>query len=571
MAWIDWTLIAGYFLFAFSVAFAVREKAGRSRASFFLASRSIPWWLAGVSIAATTFAADTPLAITGIVASKGISGNWIWLAWMGVHALVVVYFAQTWHRSGVATDAELIALRYAGPGARFLRLFRALLYGGLYNVIIIGWVLRAMGKIVAPYFTWEVWTPGLVGWLATSWPTTGGVSSPSEGITLVLLLGVVMLYASLGGIRGVILTDLVQFFLALIGSIWLAAAVWTEVGGQAGLNQALVALHGKHHTYLDWFAGTFTTTASPLGLGLFGVGLFLMVQSFANIPADGGGYLMQRLATVPSARSAQAAAGLFFFLQYFVRLWPWIIVAVGALVLIPIGAESTVFDGTVGHVATDREAAYPALMQKLLPPGVLGLMLTSLLAAFMSTIDTHLNWGASYVVHDLAPYVTTPKRQVALSRGATLAFGVVGLIVCFQIHTIEQAWQWIATIGASLGIPTLLRWVWWRMTAWSELLAALCGLTTAIALRFTVADMPYEASLLWTALASLIGTIGGLFIVGEQDGQAVQRFRSLVQPVGWWQPAPHTQTIVRHGIAAILLIVVTVALLRGTGYLLFGR
>lgn len=575
MIWIDWVIVATYFTFAFVFALVIREKAGSSRESFFLASRSMPWWLAGISIAATTFAADTPLAITGIIASKGIAGNWVWLAWMGVHALVVVYFAKTWRRSNVATDAELIALRYSGPSAKTLRVSRAVLYGGIYNIIIIGWVLRAMGKIAAPVFQWEVWTPGIVAWLEGFWPTTGGIRSPSEGITIILLLGVVMLYSSLGGIRGVILTDLVQFFLALFGSIWLAHAVWTEVGGSIGLNQSLVALYGEHHTYLDWFSVSFMSTSNPLGLGMFGVGLFLMVQSFANIPADGGGYLMQRLATVPSERGAQAAAGLFFFLQYFVRIWPWVIVGIGALVLIPIGGESGVFAGTVSHVASDREAAYPVLIQKLLPPGVLGLMVTSLLAAFMSTIDTHLNWGASYVVHDLGIQPRSQKHQVALSRWATIAFGIIGLVVCFQIHTIEQAWQWIAAIGASLGIPTLLRWFWWRITAWSELLAASFGLITAISLKFGITDMPYEVLLLWTACASLTGTIIGLFMTQNEDMRAVQLFYEKVKPSGFWgglsvKEGLNVASISRYLSAALLLILVTIVLLRTTSYLFFG-
>ena len=571
---IDWFIVATYFLFAFGVAFMIRKKAGSNRESYFLASRSVPWWLAGVSIAATTFAADTPLAITGIIASKGLAGNWIWLSWMGVHAMVVVYFAGVWRRSTVATDSELIALRYCGKGAKFLRLARTLVYGGIYNVIIIGWVLRAMGKIAEPYFQWENWTPGLVSWLATFWPSTGGITSPSEGITVALLLGVVMLYSSLGGIRGVILTDLVQFFLALFGSIWLAQAVWTEVGGAEGMNQSLNALYGENHGYLTWFSSSFSSTPSPLGLGMLGVGLFLMVQSFANVPADGGGYLMQRLATVPSDREAHWAAALFFFLQYFVRVLPWIIVGVGALVLIPIGGEADVYSGTVKHVAMDRESAYPALIQHLLPPGILGLMVTSLFAAFMSTIDTHLNWGASYVVHDLGGRVLSQKHQVTLSRWATIAFGIVGLAVCFQIHNIEQAWQWIAAIGASLGIPTILRWFWWRITEWSELLAALFGLLTALMINTAITDISYEESLLWTACASMIGTVIGLFIHKTENQETTRLFYEKVAPIGLWKgiSAGHESSqagVLKYVGMAFFLVMVTIALLRGTSYFVF--
>lgn len=528
---IDWAVIGLYLALAMVVGLWVSKVAGSGVRSYFLADRSLPWWWAGASIAATTFAADTPLAVAGIIATKGISGNWIWLAWMGVHAAVAVLFAESWSRSGVMTDAELIAKRYSGRPAAILRSARAGLYGIVYNAIILGWVLRAMVKIASPFFHWDLWFPEMMHGFAQYWPVDSPLGTPSDGLTIVLLLALVVLYAGLSGIRGVIVTDLVQLGFALVGSFWFAWQAWSAVGGRDGLTEGLRRLYGPEHNYLDLFPDMPGTTA--IAFVLFG--MYMMVQSYANVPADGGGYLMQRLNATRSPDDARKASLLFLVLQYVIRIWPWLVVGLAALVLIPIGGEATALGGAGAGVAGNREQAYPVLMGVLLQPGMLGLMVASLLAAFMSTVDTHMNWGASYIVNDiyvrLAPQAPV-RRQIAVARLAVLCFAVGAVLVSFQIETIEQAWKWVAALGAALGAPTALRWVWWRVNAAGELAAMAAGLAAVLAL--SLVSWPYETELLVIAGTSLLGLAAGMLWGPPTAPETLRAFVAEVAPIGFW-------------------------------------
>jgi solute:Na+ symporter, SSS family len=572
---LDWGIIGLYLLFALGVGFRMRERAGTGSRSYFLADRTLPWWWAGVSIAATTFAADTPLAVTGIVAGRGLSGNWMWLSWMAVHASVAVVFARLWWRTGVVTEAQMIQLRYSGRPASWLRSLRAGLFGVVYNAIILGWVLRAMGKIVQPYVDWASWAPWLVALLGPVWPAAAPIGGVEEGITVIALVALVTLYSSMGGIRGVILTDLVQFTLGLAGSIWLGVAAWTAVGGRAGLGEGLVRLYGVDHGLLDLFPTVGEGWLGALGLGAFSFGAYLLVQSYANVPSDGGGYLQQRLNSCRTEDDAPRAALLFLGLQYLVRVWPWFAVALAALVLIPLGEEGMVFNGAAAAVAGDRELAYPVLMGLLLPAGVLGLLITSLLAAFMSTLDTHFNWGSSYMVNDvwlrLRPDATATS-QVRVARLAVVGFAVLAVAVSFQIDTIEQAWTWVAFIGASLGVPTALRWVWWRVNAWGELGAVAAGLGGGL-LVVTLSPWPYEVQLLVTGGCSLLGMILGMALGPAADAGTLEGFIRQVRPPGFW-PGRSPGEAVRQlagkvGGVAVVVIGVVVALQVGV-WLLFG-
>ncbi len=568
---LDWIAIGAYLLFALFVGIAARESAGQSRASYFLADRSLPWWWAGTSIAATTFAADTPLAITGIVAARGVSGNWMWLSWLLVHAGVVMLFARRWWRSGVVTDAEFIALRYDGRAAGWLRSFRAGLYGLVYNVIILGWVLRAMGKIVQPLVRWDEWTPWLVNMASMVVPANSALGSPSEAVTVILLVLLVAVYSALGGIRGVIRTDLVQFALGLVGSVWLAVVVWTHAGGKRGVVDGLQATYGAGAApFTSLWPSLQDGWASAIGMGAFGLGAYLLVQSYANVPADGGGYLQQRLSATKSEDDAQKAAMLFFVLQYGVRIWPWLMVALAALVVLPVGSEQAVLGAALGSlVEADREMAYPALMVHLLPPGVFGLLVVSLLAAFMSTIDTHFNWGASYMVSDVAlrwrPSMSE-RSQVALARGVVIVFAVGAVLVAFQIERIEQAWRWVAALGAALGVPTVLRWLWWRMTAEAELAGAVAGLVTAV-LCWTLELGSYETQLVAISVVSAIAVMFTVLLGRQPRAEATRRFIRAVSPLGVWPDAPERsratarRELLRAGAATGGIIVSTVLVL----------
>ena len=535
---LDLAILGAYLALALALGFWVRGAAGKDRVSYFLAGRALPWWWAGLSIAATTFAADTPLAITGIVADRGASGNWMWWSWIGVHAAVVVYFAGRWSDSGVLTDAELLSIRYSGRLADGLRVFRAGLYGVVINALTLGWVLRAMVKLVSPFFDWAAWTPGLLAAAAAALPA-GLLGSPSEALTILSLLALVAVYSSAGGLRGVVLTDLVQLGAALIGAGWLAVSAWRAAGGRAGLVAGLAAHEGPDHQVLDFFPDVGSGWPAELGIGAAMFGLYLVVQAYANLPADGGGYFMQRLNATRTPKDARRAAIVFLVLQYVLRTLPWLVVAVAALVLIPRGQEASALGGVAGAVAGDREMAYPVLMGALLPAGALGLVLTSLLGAFMSTVDTHLNWGASYVVNDLYLRVrphASDRHQIRVARLSVLAFALLAVAVSAQIDSIAAAWTWLGVLGAAIGIPTLLRWVWWRVSAASELGALMLGLGAAGLLALT--DLPYEARLVLTAGASVVGLGLGMALGPGTDPATIARFVARVAPAGVWPGRP---------------------------------
>ena len=571
----DWIVIGLYLALALAVGLLVREKASASKESYFLAGRSLPWWWAGLSIAATTFAADTPLAVTGIVARRGISGNWLWLCWVGVHAALVVYFAARWSRSGVLTDAELIGLRYDGPLAGFLRGTRALVFGVVFNCIILGWVLRAMVKISTPFFHWAEWTPGLVAAIAMVWPEGTALGSPSDGLTIIVLLAIVAFYSSLGGIRGVVITDLVQLGVAVGGSVWLAAAAWQQVGGGAGLSEGLVAIYGAEHQMLDLFPSADGGWIDGIGISAFAFGVYLLIQSYSNVAADGGGYLMQRINATPTDGDARKAAMLFLIIHYVVRTLPWFVVATVALVLIPIGGEATALDGAGAMVAGDREMAYPVLMAALLPPVVLGLVVTSLLAAFMSTVDTHLNWGASYMVNDvllpLSPSAPT-RTQLIVARVSVVGFALLAVFVSFHIDTIEQAWKWVAALGAALGVPTILRWLWWRVNAAGEIGAMAAGLIAAAVLALGT-ELPYELRLIGISGASGAGMLAGILLGPATASDRVAHFVATVQPLGVWpgrQLGPAVGEIARIAAQTLALAAGIIAVLAAGHQLLFA-
>ena len=532
---IDWLIIGLYVALAVGVGIAFKRRAGRNRSSYFLAGRALPWWWVGASMAATTFAADTPLAVSGIIADKGLSGNWLWIPAIGVHAAVFILFAANWSRSGVMTDAELIRLRYSGGSAYALRWCRAGLQL-MQNCVVLGWVLRAMVKVASPFFLWHEWFPGFMAGVEAAWPPGTAIGSASEGMTILVLLLIVGFYSTLGGLRGVVLTDLAQLSLALVGSTWLAVCAWKAVGGRKGLIDGLAALYGPGHAYLDWFPTPGSGWLGAVGVSAAIFGLYIVVQSFSNMSADGGGYFMQRLNAANSPEAASRATLLFLMIHYMVRVWPWFIVGLVALVLIPLGNETASLNGAGALVATDREMAWPVLMAYLLGPGWLGIVLTSLLAAFMSTVDTHINWGASYLVNDvwlvLRP-TASDREQMRVARSAVILFVLLAIVVSARIDTIAQGWKWMATLGAALGLPTLLRWLWWRVNASGEIGAMLAGLSVGTALTL-LTDVPYEIRLIWVAAASLTGLLAGMFLGPPTEPEKLRQFVDTVQPFGAW-------------------------------------
>ena len=545
-----WVLLA-YIVFVLTVGFLFRKISGRNKEEYFLAGRNIPWWLAGISIVATTFAADTPLAICGIIAGKGLSGNWLWLPWMGIHAAVIVFFASAWRRTGVLTDAQFISIRYSGKRKEGLRLLRAGVSGILLNCIILAWVFRAMIKISDIFFSWEKWFPGVFDFVNRFWPAGSKFGSPNEIFTLLLVISIIALYSTMGGIRGVIVTDFIQFILTFVGGVWLAVNAWIYVGGQKGLAEKLVDLYGENHHFLDLFPvqDGWIGTLEIVSL-LFAV--YLLVKSFSAIDSDGGGYIMQRLATTRNADDAKKASVVFLLFHYLIRVWPWFVIGLAALVILPLGQDVYTIEGGL-YALKDRESAYPVLMTLLLPTGALGLVLASLVAAFMSTVDTHLNWGASYIVNDWLLKIfpkASDKVQIRVARLAVLMFLIISLLISYYIGTIEAGWRAVATIGAAFGIPTILRWFWWRLNAEAEIVAIAAGILAGAFFAFFT-GISYELRLIITSTFSLLGTLAGIYFGKPTDIKTVEEFIAKVKPIGFWPDRAIRQSMWEIGIRLV--------------------
>ena len=532
---LDWSLILGYIAFALLVGALTSRSASMSLASYFVAGRSLPWWWIGISMVATTFASDTPLVVAGIVATRGISGNWFWWAWVIGNVGVAVFFAPLWRRAGVVTDAELIELRYGrGPGA-FLRGFKAIYSSLIVNLIVLGWVFRAMAKIAEPFLRWEEVLPaGLWAAIEGNWPAAFTMGSVNESVTVALLVLMIALYASAGGIRGVILTDLFQFVIAMTGSCLFAWYAVEAVGGLSGMSAKLGEIYGAKG------AADILSFLPPEGAGWAGaqvILIYLFVVWWAHNNADGGGYIGQRLCAARTPRDAQAGAFLFTVGNYVLRPWPWILIGLVSLILVPKGMDA--LPGTMeAKILADRETAYPLLMGRLLPAGVLGLVTVGLLGAFMSTVDTHLNWGMSYLVNDVYARFIRKKagaREVVLvGRLGVLAMSLCAFAVAAQMSSIEWAWKFNISLGAGLGLPVLLRWLWWRTNAWTEISGMLAAGATAVYLH--LGDKPPSFPVLLAAEVGVgfVVMMIATFTTRPARADVLRNFWTRVRPPGAW-------------------------------------
>ncbi len=497
---IDWLILAACLLFPFFVAARAARRAGESLTQYFLAGRELPWWLAGTSMVATTFAADTPLAVTGIIAQDGIAGNWIWWSAALGSMLSVLFFARLWRRAGILTDVAFVELRYSGRPAALLRGFRALYLGLPVNCLIIGWVNLAMAKILSVTLGWDRLTAVFAGLALTG------------------------AYVSLSGLRGVVLTDLVQFGLAMAGT--LAVAVYAlraqEVGGVAGLADQLPE---STFNFLPALGGPAASEGPTLTLSVTAFIAYLGVQWWASwYPGQepgGGGYLAQRMMSSRDERHSMLATLWFTLAHYCVRPWPWILAGLAALVLYPDIA--------------DREAGYAMIMRDHLPVGWRGLVLGGFVAAFMSTMSTQLNWGTSYLVHDVYARFLRPDRTdahyVRVARLTTLGVMAASAGVTLYLETVRQAWELILESGAGIGLVLILRWYWWRVNAWSEITAMVAPVVGLVWLSlFTSVTFPESLLYLvtWTTACWLAVT----WLTSPEPDQTLVAFFTRVRPGG---------------------------------------
>lgn len=461
---IDWWMIVGFLGLSLGVGVAVARRAGRDTGQYFLSGRNMPWWLLGISMVATTFSTDTPNLVTDIVRTHGVAGNWIWWAFLLTGMLTTFVYARLWRRSGVETDIGFYELRYSGRGARFLRGFRAIYLGFFFNVMIMASVTLAAIKL-------------------------GGVLLGLDAVTVVVVAGTVtVVYSMLGGLTGVLVTDLVQFGVAMAGSVAAAAYALArpEVGGLSGLlGDPRVA---------ERLALVPDFSDPSLAVAVFVIPLAVQWWSvwYPGSEPGGGGYVAQRMLAARNEDHAQGATLLFNVAHYALRPWPWILVALASLIVFP-DLESLriafpdVAPGVIGH-----DLAYPAMLT-FLPAGLLGLVIASLAAAYMSTISTHLNWGASYLVQDVYRRFIDPqaseRRLVLIGRLLTAALMLVACVVSLALSNALQAFQILLQIGAGTGLLFLLRWFWWRVNAASELVAMTVSFLVAVYFQFAHAAL----------------------------------------------------------------------------------
>lgn len=568
----DWAIVVGYLVLALVVGVVVSRVASRSIDSYFVAARTLPWWWLGTSMVATTFAADTPLAVAGLVANYGVAGNWFWWSWAVSYVSMAVVFAALWRRSRVITDAELVELRYSGPSATLLRGFKAIFFAILINGIVLGWVVRAMVKITAPFVHWREWLgAGFVDGFAAVWPDVLTIATPEATITVVALFVLITIYSSLGGIRGVILTDLLQFALAMVGAIAFAWVAVRHVGGIDGLLAGLDRHYGDADRVLAFVP---SSGAAWMPLQVFFI--YIAVQWWAQYFSDGSGYLAQRLFTAKDEANAVGGGVWFVVANFGLRTWPWVLIALVALVVYPLGAEPAGVAGAM--VAEDREMAYPVLMAVLLPAGVLGLLFASLLAAFMSTIDTHINWGSSYLVNDIYRRFLRPaasqRELVAVSRLAVVALAALAVVIAARISSIEQAWRFFVALGAGLGLPAMLRWLWWRVNAWTEIAGMTVAVVAAIVLYSVVPDAREEYLLLAIVSVATVASLIATFVTPPVPREHLEAFVKRVRPPGWWAGLPGAPPRAVMGWIAAAWVAGNLGVfcvMFGVGYVVFGR
>ncbi|HWB41469.1 MAG TPA: sodium:solute symporter family protein [Gemmatimonadales bacterium] len=502
----DWLIIALYFVLSAAIGLAYTGKASRSLADYFVSGRSLPWWLAGTSMVATTFAADTPLAVAGLVAKYGVAGNWLW--WNGALSgiLTVFFFSRLWRRAGVLTDVEFAELRYGGRPAAVLRGFRGLYLAIPINLIIMGWVTRAMVTILGITLDVDPW------------------------VAAVVLFGITALYSVLAGLWGVIVTDAFQFVVAMSGSILLAVLAVEWIGGL----DSLVEQSARHFGSAEAAFGVIPPT-DQAWLPLSTLLVFLAVQWWAawypGAEPGGGGYIVQRILSARDERQGLLATLWFNIAHYAVRPWPWILVGFVAAIRYPGLANP--------------EEGYVRVMVDVLPSPFKGLMLAAFAAAYMSTIATHLNWGASYLVNDV--YLrfirpdAGPRAQVMASRAATGLLMVLSLVVMAFLTSVEQGWKLLLGLGAGTGLVLILRWYWWRVNAWSEISAMAASFVTSVLLMTLGLDLgdtasgDYALTMLITVGVTTVVWLAVTYLTEPESEATLERFYRKVRPggAGW--------------------------------------
>ena len=549
---LDWSIIGGYLLVTLLIGVWASKNTDTDRRSFFLAGRNMPWWLLGISMVATTFSTDTPNLVTDLVRKNGVSGNWAWWAFLLTGMLTVFVYARLWHRSGVLTDIEFYELRYGGKAAAFLRGFRALYLGLVFNVLVMGAVSLAaikFGEIVL----------GLPGWL-----------------TLLVACSITLAYSILGGLKAVIITDFLQFTLAMVGSIWATAYILNlpEIGGLSNLV--------SHSNVIDKLS-IFPDLSDPniwVPVLLVPLAVQWWASYYPGAEPGGGGYIAQRMFSAKDESNAVGATLLFNIAHYAIRPWPWILIALSSLIIFP---ELSDIQRAFPNLPPDKlghDVAYPAMLT-LLPSGLLGLVSASLIAAFMSTMSTQLNLGASYFVNDLYHRFLKPNalegELVLVGRLFTALSIILGAGLGLVLTNAGQAFELLLMIGPGTGLIYILRWFWWRINAFTEIMAMISSLCVAGILNFSGFEIQGWLKITYGTFITTFVWMVSAFLSTPEDEETLRNFVHKVNPggPGWSKFLVHESTEpwpVPKGILMMLFGSFSVySFLIGVGQLIYGH
>jgi solute:Na+ symporter, SSS family len=534
---LDWTIVSAYMILSLIIGLYFTRRASSSLNEFFISGGNLPWWLAGTSMVATTFSSDTPLYVTGLVREQGIYENWQWWCFIMSGMMSVFFFARLWRRLGVLTDVELIALRYSGRAASVLRGFKAIYFSVAVHTIIKAQVILAMAKIMDVSVGWGKWE------------------------SIVISSGITIAYAMLSGYWGVVTTDFFQFIIALIGTVILACASVNKAGGIGTIKASI------DQDALGFFP--------PLDGGFIGMSFmaflgYVGLSWWSKYSSDGGGVIVQRMASCKDERHSLLATFYFNVTNYAVRTWPWVLAALASLVLYPS--------------AKDHEAVYPQMMVDLLPSGLKGLMLASFFAAFMSTLSTYLNLSSAYFVNDFyRPFFhkKAPERHyIMVSRLVTLILSAITAIVTFYTTSIVGVFKFLIAFGSGTGLVYIMRWFWWRINAWSEISAMVVSTVTTVLVYSlpSLAPMPYFEKLLVIICVSTVIWVTVTFLTRPTEKSKLLEFYYKTRPgEAGWRPVAvlANETAKGHGFTYPLTAWMCgcffiIGLTLGTGKLILG-
>jgi Na+/proline symporter len=553
---LDWAIVALSIIIPFIPALLLFRRGGSSTAEFFTSGRSAPWWLIGISMVATTFSTDTPNLVTNLVREHGVANNWAWWSFLLTGMMTVFFYARLWRRSRVLTDLEFYAIRYSGRPAAFVRGFRAIYLGLFFNGVIMAAVNLAAAKIANVILGWPMWQ------------------------TLLFCAVMSMIFAATSGLWGVLVTEFIQFGIAMAGSF--AAAYFAlqqpEVGGLHGL---IARSDPKMLSLLPDFADRglmLTVLIIPLTIQWWSVW-------YPGAEPGGGSYIAQRMLAAKSENDALSGTLLFNFAHYALRPWPWIIVALSSLLVFPQLSDIARTFPYVDPRLIGHDIAYSAML-KFLPPGFMGLMVAGLLAAYRSTISTHLNWGTSYVVHDFYRRFIKPgaseAHYVRAGRVVTVLLMTLAALLTFVLDSARQAFQLMMSVGAGTGLIYLLRWFWWRVNAWSEIAAMVSSFLVALGFevaRRAGADVPPHVSLVATVAVTTVVWVSVAYLTPPTDHATLVEFYRLVRPAGpGWSRVqadagvgPSPDSVAHALVGWILGCLFVYAALFGAGSFLYGN